>query len=87
MQIIDLTGNCLGVVPIIHHYPDGQISVEISDASSIGKTVDKKFTIYSRFRNYEDMMVFLSMENLLRENGATTVNLVVPYFLGALDIS
>ena len=62
----------------ISKFPDGQQSVCIEDNLTIDHII-----IESRFNSFRDLELIISANQALREIGISTVDLMVPYFLGA----
>ena len=62
----------------ISKFPDGQQSVCIEDNLTIDHII-----IESRFNSFRDLELIISANQALKEMGISTVDLMVPYFLGA----
>lgn len=64
----------------ISKFPDGQQSVTIK---SISQVKDSDIVINSRLKSFKDLELIICANQALRELGARSVSLYVPYFLGA----
>lgn len=64
----------------ISKFPDGQqsICINVEDCYSVDHVIIK-----SRFNSFRDLELIISANQALKEVGISTVDLTVPYFLGA----
>lgn len=62
----------------ISNFPDGQVGVKLDHVYEW-----ESYRIVSRFSSYQNMMVILSTNQVLRDSGVKYVELFCPYFLSA----
>lgn len=73
----------------VSKFPDGQQSITIDVAESIDFNTNGKLkytdpvVIASRLNSFKDLELIICANQCIRELGATSVKLYVPYFLGA----
>jgi ribose-phosphate pyrophosphokinase len=64
----------------INSFPDGQQSIDILD---LNRVKGENIKIYSRIRSFRDIELIIGANQALRQLGANSVSLYVPYFLGS----
>jgi ribose-phosphate pyrophosphokinase len=82
MKILNLTDSQKSDIKFtISKFPDGQQSITIDDAPAFIQGKDIK--LYSRLNNFRDLELIICANQALHNMAVSTVNLYVPYFMGA----
>jgi len=66
----------------ISKFPDGQQTIDIQSSVLTDSLLMKTVTIKSRLNNFKDLEIIICATQALRNMGADTIHLYVPYFVG-----